>query len=227
MTARHCLAVCLCGSRCCYRDVSPHRRRFLGWYHEEKATLFVEPLPYIGSSLARPRCQLFVSGAANFESNGYWHQQQEFSFGDYPTTSPARQRRGRDGPGAGARRRRSRDSPPAQAAAGRAGVAARAVAVRRRQIPGRLQALRLRQSGCARRAAPPVRSRSGRLTISTSWSPASRARSRPASSSIYESLMTQSLDEVSTEYGALGRSRQPSRGFLLGHLSAARGGEMA
>ena len=32
------------------------RRRFLGEYHEEKATLFVEPLPYIGSSLARPRC---------------------------------------------------------------------------------------------------------------------------------------------------------------------------
>ncbi len=23
-TARHCLAVCLCGSRCCYRDFSPH-----------------------------------------------------------------------------------------------------------------------------------------------------------------------------------------------------------
>ena len=26
MTARHCLAVCVWGSRCCYRDVSPHRR---------------------------------------------------------------------------------------------------------------------------------------------------------------------------------------------------------
>ena len=38
---------------------------------------------------------------------------------------------------------------------------------------------------------------------------------------IYESLMTQSLDEVSTEYGALAEARQPSRRFLLGHLSAA------
>ena len=32
--------------------------------------------------------------------------------------------------------------------------------------------------------------------------------------------MTESLDEVSTEYGSVGRSRQPSRGFLLGHVSA-------
>ena len=44
---------------------------------------------------------------------------------------------------------------------------------------------------------------------------------------IYEALMTQSLDEVSTEYGALAEARQPSRRFLLGHLSSARGGEVA
>ena len=39
---------------------------------------------------------------------------------------------------------------------------------------------------------------------------------------IYESLMTQSLDEVSTEYGALAEAGQPSRRFLVRHLSAAR-----
>ena len=38
---------------------------------------------------------------------------------------------------------------------------------------------------------------------------------------IYKSLTTASLDEVSTEYGALAEAGQPSRGFLLGHVSAA------
>ena len=54
-----------------------------------------------------------------------------------------------------------------------------------------------------RRAARCGRSRSALSTISISWSPASRVRSPARCELIYESLMTPSLDEVSTEYGAL------------------------
>ena len=44
---------------------------------------------------------------------------------------------------------------------------------------------------------------------------------------IYDTLMISALDEVSAEYGLLGRKRQPSRRFFLGHLSAAAAGEVS
>ena len=54
-----------------------------------------------------------------------------------------------------------------------------------------------------RRAASRACSSSAPSTISTSWSPGLKGSHRGGVALIYETLMTQSQDEVSTEYGLL------------------------
>jgi ABC-type dipeptide transport system, periplasmic component len=87
----------------------------------------------------------------------------------------------------------------------RAGLAARAVTIRRRQIPGRFQTLRLRQSGrpkggVARQILIGTFDNFNLAVAGVKGSLAS------AVALVYESLTTPSLDEVSTEYGALAES---------------------
>jgi len=119
------------------------------------------------------------------------------------------------------------DPASAQSGTGEPVWPARAVAVRRRQISSRFQTLRLRQSGTPPRAASRDRFCSEPSTTSISRLPASKARSLRLSRLIYESLTTPSLDEVSTEYGALAESVSYPGGFFFRYLPPAGAGEWA
>ena len=57
--------------------------------------------------------------------------------------------------------------------------------------------------------------------------PASKARSPPAVQLVYESLMTSSLDEVSTEYGALAEAVSHPEDFSSVTYRLRAAGEMA
>ena len=172
----------------------------------------VEPLPYSASSAS-------LIGICASDRN--------VSFGNYPTTSSAERRLRRHRPEPGNRGRGCRGWSGLRAIRNRrAGLAARAVAVRRRQISGRFQTLRLRQSGRhqgRRRAADPdwnVRQFQSRGCRRQRFA---RLRCRADLRVTDDAVAGRSLDGIRRT----GRVGQSSGGFFFGYLPPAGAGEMA
>ena len=146
-------------------------------------------------------------------------QLQENAFGDFPTRSSARRRRSRARPRARAYSRRFATQAQAQPATGPAWRHALSLFGDIKYPAGfkRFDYVNpdAPKGGTVRQIAIGTFDNFNVVVAGVKGTLAAGVRL------VYESLMTPSLDEVSTEYGAAGRGGQPSRRFLLRHLSSA------
>ena len=96
-------------SRCCYRGVSPHRHGRWAVIMRKKQHNLSNRCLILGAGWSMIwKVDTGVPGYARTIDR----QQQDSSFGDHPTTSSAKRRCGRDGPGAGIRQAFPRSKPP-------------------------------------------------------------------------------------------------------------------